>query len=42
EQLGRLGPKLIDQHRAMLANSQAAEMLLSHGLVEITRFAARR
>ena len=40
--LERLGPKLMELHRALLANSQAAEMLLSQGLVEIARFAARR
>lgn len=40
--LEKLGPKLIELHRSLLANSQAAEMLLSQGLVEIARFAARR
>lgn len=40
--LERLGPKLVELHRALMANSQAAELLLAHGLVEITRFAARR
>lgn len=40
--LDRLGPKLVELHRALMANSQAAELLLAHGLVEITRFAARR
>jgi DNA polymerase-3 subunit delta len=40
--LDRLGPKLVDLHRTLLTNSQASEMLLSQGLVEITRFAARR
>jgi len=37
-----LGVKLIGLHRALLTNSQAAELLLSQGLVEIARFAARR
>lgn len=37
-----LGGKLIGLHRALLTNSQSAELLLSQGLVEITRFAARR
>lgn len=40
--LERLGPKLVDLHRSLMASSQAAELLLAHGLVEITRFAARR
>lgn len=40
--LERLGPRLIDLHRRLLANSQAAETLLAQGLVEIARFAARR
>lgn len=40
--LERLGPKLVELHRALLANSQAAELLLAQGLVEIARFAARR
>ena len=35
-------PKLVELHRALMANSQAAELLLEHGLVEITRYAARR
>lgn len=37
-----LGAKLIGLHRALLTNSQSAELLLSQGLVEIARFAARR
>ncbi|MEP5937816.1 MAG: DNA polymerase III subunit delta [Erythrobacter sp.] len=37
-----LGGKLMGLHRALLTNSQSAELLLSQGLVEITRFAARR
>ena len=40
--LERLGPKLIQLHRDLLANSQAAEMLLAQGLTEIARFASRR
>ena len=40
--LERLGPRLMALHRALLANSQAAETLLAQELVEITRFAARR
>ena len=37
-----LGGKLMGLHRTLLTNSQSAELLLSQGLVEITRFAARR
>lgn len=40
--LERLGPRLIEIHRSLLANSQAAETLLAQGLVDIARFAARR
>lgn len=40
--LERLTPRLMDLHRQLLGNSQAAEMLLAQGLIEITRFAARR
>jgi len=40
--LERLGPRLIDMHRSLLTNSQAAETLLSQGLVDIARFASRR
>ncbi|BDI59951.1 DNA polymerase III subunit delta [Qipengyuania nanhaisediminis] len=39
--LDRLIPRLVALHRALLANSQAAEMLLAHDLAEIARFAAR-
>ena len=40
--LDRLIPRLIDLHRALLSNSQAAELLLAQNLAEIARFAARR
>ncbi len=40
--LERLGPRLVEMHRSLLANSQAAETLLAQGLVDIARFAARR
>lgn len=40
--LERLGPRLLELHRALLSNSQAAGLLLSQGLLEIARFAARR
>lgn len=40
--LERLGPKLMQLHRDLLGNSQAAELLLAQGLTEIARFAARR
>ncbi|WP_427963920.1 DNA polymerase III subunit delta [Altererythrobacter sp.] len=40
--LERLGPRLMQLHKALLANSQSAEVLLSQELVEIARFAARR
>ena len=40
--LERLGPKLMQLHRDLLKNSQAAELLLAQGLTEIARFAARR
>lgn len=40
--LERLGPKLLQLHKDLLGNSQAAELLLAQGLAEITRFAARR
>jgi len=32
----------VSLHRALLANSQSAELLLSQGLAEIARRAARR
>ncbi|WP_374407838.1 DNA polymerase III subunit delta [Pelagerythrobacter sp.] len=41
-ELDRLVAKLVALHRALLANSQAAELLLSQGLAEIARRAARR
>ena len=40
--LDRLIPRLVDLHRALLTNSQAAELLLAQDLAEIARFAARR
>ena len=40
--LDRLIPRLVDLHRSLLTNSQAAELLLAQDLAEITRFAARR
>ena len=40
--LDRLVPRLIALHRKLLANSQAAHLLLAQELAEITRFAARR
>ncbi len=40
--LERLGPKLMQLHKDLLGNSQAAELLLAQGLTEIARFAARR
>jgi DNA polymerase-3 subunit delta len=40
--LDRLIPRLTALHRALLANSQAAELLLASELAEIARFAARR
>jgi DNA polymerase-3 subunit delta len=39
--LARLVDKLADLHRALLANSQSAELLLGQGLAEIARVAAR-
>ncbi|WP_182849797.1 DNA polymerase III subunit delta [Pelagerythrobacter aerophilus] len=41
-ELDRLVAKLVALHRALLANSQSAELLLSQGLAEIARRAARR
>ena len=38
--LERLLAKLMDLHRALMANSQQAELLLAQGLAEITRVAA--
>ncbi len=40
--LDRLVPRLVEIHRSLLANSQAAELLLAQDLVAITRFAAKR
>lgn len=40
--LERLVAKLVELHRALLTNSQNAELLLSQGLAEITRVAAAR
>lgn len=40
--LDRLIPRLVALHRSLLANSQAAELLLAQELAEIARFAARR
>jgi DNA polymerase-3 subunit delta len=40
--LERLAERLMGLHRALLGNSQAAELLLAQGLADITRAAARR
>ncbi|MDC8753636.1 DNA polymerase III subunit delta [Erythrobacter sp. sf7] len=40
--LDRLIPRLAELHRTLLANSQAAELLLAQELAEIARFAAKR
>lgn len=40
--LDRLIPRLVALHRNLLANSQAAELLLAQDLAQIARFAARR
>lgn len=40
--LARLVDKLVSLHRALLANSQQAELLLAQGLAEIARVAAPR
>lgn len=40
--LDRLIPRLVALHRSLLANSQAAELLLAQDLTEIARFAAKR
>ena len=40
--LDRLIPRLAQLHRTLLANSQAAELLLAQELAEIARYAARR
>lgn len=41
KRLARLVDKLVELHRALLANSQNAELLLAQGLTEIARAAAR-
>jgi len=40
--LDRLIPRLVALHRSLLANSQAAELLLAQELAEIGRYAAKR
>jgi DNA polymerase-3 subunit delta len=40
--LDRLVSRLVALHRSLLANSQAAELLLVQDLAEIARFAAKR
>lgn len=40
--LARLADRLVDLHRRLFADNQAAELLLSQGLTEIARQAARR
>jgi DNA polymerase-3 subunit delta len=42
KRLERLVDKLVGLHRALLANSQGAELLLAQGLAEITRVAGQR
>ena len=42
KRLSRLLDRLMDLHRALLGNSQNAELLLAQGLAEITRAAAPR
>lgn len=42
KKLDRLLTKLLDLHRALLSNSQSADLLLSQGLTEIARAAAPR
>ena len=42
KKLDRLLTKLLELHRALLANSQSADLLLSQGLAEIARAAAPR
>jgi DNA polymerase-3 subunit delta len=41
ERLDRLVSRLTELHRALMSNSQSAELLLAHGLVEIARAAGR-
>ncbi|MCK0129604.1 DNA polymerase III subunit delta [Erythrobacter sp. F6033] len=40
--LERLIPRLINLHRALLSNSQSAELFLAQNLAEIARFATKR
>ena len=40
--LNRLIPRLTVLHQSLLANSQAAELLLAQDLTQIARFAAKR
>lgn len=40
--LDRLVSRLVALHRSLISNSQAAELLLTHDLAEIARFAAKR
>ncbi|MBV7258745.1 DNA polymerase III subunit delta [Erythrobacter crassostreae] len=42
KKLDRLIPRLVNLHRALLSNSQSAELLLSQDLAEIARFATKR
>lgn len=42
KKLDRLIPRLVNLHRSLLSNSQAAELLLSQDLAEIARFATKR
>ena len=42
KRLARLVARLAALHRALLANSQTAELLLAQGLADIARFAAQR
>ncbi|MDN3646739.1 DNA polymerase III subunit delta [Pontixanthobacter aestiaquae] len=42
KKLDRLLSKLLEMHRALLSNSQSADLLLSQGLTEIARAAAPR
>ena len=42
KRLARLIARLTALHRALLGNSQTAELLLAHGLSDIARFAAQR
>jgi DNA polymerase III subunit delta len=42
KRLARLVERVVELHRALLSNSQNAELLLAQGLAEITRAAAQR